>query len=315
LGTWDVIRMTERNVTGCAKDAPGFHDSRLTAHDSKEIFIEVKDLTYIYNRGKPGEHRALSSVNLDVRAGEFLAVVGPNGSGKSTLARHFNAMLKPSGGSVTVAGMDTSSPDLVWEIRRCVGMVFQNPDNQIVSSLVEEDVAFGAENLGLPSEEVQKRVEETLRLTGLSQYSKHAPHLLSGGQKQRLAIAGVLVMHPSCLVLDEPSSMLDPVGRAELMENLTRLNRTMNVTVVLVTHIMEEAALADRVVIMSDGRIAVSAPPASVFAEVDLLEGLGLKLPVAAEIALGLRKRGFPLPEGILTIDDIVSFFSGSRTE
>ena len=258
------------------------------AHNSKEIFIEVKDLTYIYNRGKPGAHRALSAVNLDVRAGEFLAVVGPNGSGKSTLARHFNAMLKPSGGSVTVAGMDTSNPDYIWEIRRRVGMVFQNPDNQIVSSLVEEDVAFGAENLGLPPDEVQKRVEETLRLTGLSQYSKHAPHLLSGGQKQRLAIAGVLVMHPSCLVLDEPSSMLDPAGRAELMETLIRLNRTMNVTVVLVTHIMEEAAL---------------------------LEGLGLKLPVAAEIALGLRKRGFPLPEGILTIDDIVSFFSGSLTE
>jgi energy-coupling factor transport system ATP-binding protein len=299
--------MTVSNNTGYVRNDPESHDSQLTAHDWNEIFIEVKDLTYIYNLGKPGEHQALSGVNLNVKAGEFLAVVGPNGSGKSTLARHFNAMLRPSGGCVIVGGMDTTTPENVWEIRRRVGMVFQNPDNQIVSSLVEEDAAFGAENLGLPSEEVHKRVEETLSLTGLSQYSKHAPHLLSGGQKQRLAIAGVLVMRPSCMVLDEPSSMLDPAGRVELMETLMSLNRTMKVTVVLVTHFMEEAAAADRVVILSDGRIVLSGPPARVFAEVDLLEGLGLKLPAGAEIAHGLRKRGFPLPQGILTIDDMVS--------
>jgi energy-coupling factor transport system ATP-binding protein len=187
-------------------------------------------------------------------------------------------------------------------------MVFQNPDNQIVSSLVEEDAAFGAENLGLPSDVVQKRVEEALNLTGLSQYSKHAPHMLSGGQKQRLAIAGVLVMQPSCLVLDEPSSMLDPAGRVELMETLTRLNRTLNTTVILVTHIMEEAARADRVAIMSGGRIAYTGTPAEVFSEVSLLESLGLKLTAAAEIASGLRRRGYTLPEGILTIDDMVSY-------
>ena len=280
----------------------------MEACDENRIFIEVKDLTYIYNRGKPGEHRALSGVNLTVNEGEFLAVVGPNGSGKSTLARHFNALLKPAGGSVIVGGMDTICPENVWEIRRQVGMVFQNPDSQIVSSLVEEDTAFGAENLGLPSEVVQQRVEEALNLTGLSQYSKHAPHMLSGGQKQRLAIAGVLVMQPSCLVLDEPSSMLDPAGRAELMETLARLNRTMNTTVILVTHIMEEAARADRVAIMSGGRIAFTGTPAEVFSEVNLLESLGLKLPAAAEIASGLRRRGCSLPEGILTIDDLVSY-------
>ena len=282
----------------------------MEACGENRIFIEVRDLTYIYNRGKPGEHRALSGVNLTVNEGEFLAVVGPNGSGKSTLARHFNALLKPAGGSVVVGGMDTICPESVWEIRRQVGMVFQNPDNQIVSSLVEEDVAFGAENLGLSSEVVQKRVEEALALTGMSQYSKHAPHMLSGGQKQRLAIAGVLVMQPSCLVLDEPSSMLDPAGRAELMETLARLNRTMNTTVILVTHIMEEAARADRVAIMSGGRIAFTGTTAEVFSEVNLLESLGLKLPAAAEIASGLRRRGCSLPEGILTIDDLVSYLT-----
>jgi energy-coupling factor transport system ATP-binding protein len=280
------------------------------ACEEKSIFIEAKDLTYIYNRGKPGEHRALSGVSLKVKEGEFLAVVGPNGSGKSTLARHFNALLKPTGGCVIVGGMDTLCPENVWEIRRRVGMVFQNPDNQIVSSLVEEDAAFGAENLGLPSEEVQNRVEEALKMTGLSQFSKHAPHMLSGGQKQRLAIAGVLVMQPSCLVLDEPSSMLDPAGRTELMETLARLNRTLKTTIVLVTHIMEEAARADRVAVLSGGRIAFTGTPAEVFAEADLFEGLGLKLPVAAEIALGLRRRGCYLPEGILTIDDLVSYLT-----
>ena len=280
-----------------------------------EVFIAVKDLTYIYNRDNAGGHRALSGIDLEVKAGEFLAIAGPNGSGKSTLARLFNAMLKPSGGRVIVAGMDTMIPENVWEIRRRVGMVFQNPDNQIVSSLVEEDAAFGAENLGLPAEEVQKRVAETLRLTGLLQYAKHAPHLLSGGQKQKLAIAGVLVMRPSCLVLDEPTSMLDPAGRDELMETLIRLNRTNKVTVILVTHFMEEAVLADRVVVLSDGRIAISGPPAMVFSEVELLAGMGLKLPAALEIAHGLRKRGFTLPQEILTIYDILAYLKNKALE
>ncbi len=278
----------------------------------KDIFISVRGLTHIYDRDKAGGHKALSGIDLEVGTGEFLVIAGPNGSGKSTLARHFNATLKPSGGRVIVAGMDTMDPENVWEIRRRVGLVFQNPDNQIVSSLVAEDAAFGAENLGLPAEEVQKRVAETLRLTGLTQYAQHAPHLLSGGQKQKLAVAGVLAMRPACLVLDEPTSMLDPAGRVELMDIFTRLNRTMNVTVVLVTHFMEEAVLADRVVVLADGQIALSGPPATVFAEVDFLAGLGLQLPAALEIAHGLRKRGRPLPQGILTVEDLAAYLANN---
>lgn len=273
-----------------------------------EVFIEVKGLTHIYNRGKPGECRALSGINLTLRKGEFLAVVGPNGSGKSTLARHFNALLTPTAGTVLVDGLDTRRPENVWEIRRRVGMVFQNPDNQIVSSLVEEDVAFGAENLELPPQEVQERVEEALNLTGLSEFRQHAPHLLSGGQRQRLAIAGVLAMRPACLVLDEPSAMLDPAGRRELMITLARLNRSRGVTVALVTHFMEEAVRADRIIVMSGGRPALEGTPAGVFTKVELLEELGLELPAAAEIAHGLRRRGFLAPEGILDNDDLVSF-------
>jgi len=280
----------------------------MNACGENEVFIEVKGLTHIYNRGGPGVYRALAGVDLAVRKGEFLAVVGPNGSGKSTLARHFNALLLPAEGAVLVEGLDTARPENLWEIRRRVGMVFQNPDNQIVSALVEEDTAFGAENLGLPPEEVRKRVDEALRMTGLAGYRRHAPHLLSGGQKQRLAIAGVLAMRPTCLVLDEPGAMLDPAGRRELMATLNRLNRSRGVTVVLVTHFMEEAAGADRIVVMSAGRPARVGTPAEVFAEVDLLEELGLELPVAAGIAHGLRRRGFALPDGILTPDDMVSF-------
>lgn len=274
----------------------------------KDVFIAAKDLTYIYRRGNAGGYKALSGINLTVKTGEFLVIIGSNGSGKSTLARHFNGMLKPSAGSITVAGMDTTSAENTWEIRRLVGMVFQNPDNQIVSSLVEEDAAFGAENLGLPPEEVKKRVAETLRLVGLTPYAGHAPHLLSGGQKQKLAIAGVLAMCPTCLVLDEPTSMLDPAGRMELMETLIHLNRDMQVTVVLVTHFMEEAVLADRVVVLSDGEIALSGPPAEIFTEIELLAELGLQLPTALKIAHGLRQRGFSLPLDILTIDDMLAY-------
>lgn len=287
-------------------------DNRQPATDNRlskeEVFIEVKDLTHIYNRGKPGEYQALSGLNLEVRKGEFLAVVGPNGSGKSTLARYFNALLTPAAGTVLVDGLDTGRPENVWEVRRRVGMVFQNPDNQIVSSLVEEDVAFGPENLGLPSDEVRQRVDEALQLTGLPEYRRHAPHLLSGGQKQRLAIAGVLAMRPACLVLDEPSAMLDPAGRRELMTTLVRLNRSRGVTVILVTHFMEEAARADRIAVMSRGRLASLGSPALVFAGIELLEELGLELPLPAEIARGLKKRGLPVSEDILTADDLVAF-------
>lgn len=278
-----------------------------TCHEN-EIFIEIKDLVHVYNRGRPGEFQALSGVNLDIKRGEFLAVVGPNGSGKSTLVRHFNALLTPTEGKVVVGGLDTRCPEHIWEIRRQVGMVFQNPDNQIVSSLLEEDVAFGVENLGLAPGEVRERVEEALGLTGLSEYRKHPPHLLSGGQKQRLAIAGVLAMNPTCLILDEPSSMLDPAGRTELMETLIRLNRSGRVTVILVTHSMEDAAMADKVIVMHEGRPVLAGPPASVFAQYMLLDRVNLALPAAAEISRCLRGRGFSMPDGILSLDDMVSF-------
>ncbi|OPY59715.1 MAG: Energy-coupling factor transporter ATP-binding protein EcfA1 [Pelotomaculum sp. PtaU1.Bin035] len=273
-----------------------------------EIFIQVKGLTHIYDRGGLSERIALSGVNLDIKKGEFIALVGPNGSGKSTLARHLNALLIPAEGKVLVNGMDTGRPENLWEIRRRVGMVFQNPDNQIVSSLVEEDVAFGAENLGLPPEEIRDRVDEALRLAGLSDYRNHASHLLSGGQKQRLAIAGVLAMRPDCLVLDEPTSMLDPSGRLELMDILARLNRSGGVTVVLVTHHMEEAAAADRVIVLSGGRLARAGTPVELFSDGGLLRDLGLELPVAAKIARRLRRRGFLVPGDILTVEDMVSY-------
>lgn len=272
--------------------------------------IEVENLTYVYNPGKPYEYKALTGVDLSVKKGEFLAIIGPNGSGKSTLARHFNALLLPVEGKVVVDGMDTTRPEYLWEIRRLVGMVFQNPDNQIVSSLVEEDVAFGAGNLGLTPEEVRKRVDEALVLADLSQYRRHAPHLLSGGQKQRLAIAGVLAMRPACMVLDEPGSMLDPVGRRELMETLLRFNRSMGITVILITHFMEEATLADKVALMAGGKLVFTGSSLEVFEKVELLEKLDLELPLAAKIAYDLKTRGFFLPEGILTDDDMVSYLT-----
>ncbi len=270
------------------------------------MFIQVTGLTYTYGRGRPGESRGLSGVSLEIRKGEYVAVVGPNGSGKSTLARHLNALLLPTAGQVLVDGLDTALPENVWEIRRRVGMVFQNPDNQIVSSLVEEDIAFGVENLGVPAEEVRERVEEALALTELSEFRQHAPHLLSGGQRQRLAIAGVLAMRPSCLVLDEPTAMLDPVGRRQLSDLLQRLNQSRGVTVVLVTHFMEEAAQAGRVIVMSAGKIVLDGTPPEVFANFERLGELGLDLPAAAKIARGLKRRGIFMPDDILTAEDLV---------
>ncbi|MCL2766263.1 MAG: energy-coupling factor transporter ATPase [Peptococcaceae bacterium] len=274
----------------------------------KEIFIRVKNLTYIYNSGSSREQTALKNVDLDIYKGEFLALVGANASGKSTLARHFNALLMPTVGTVTVDGMDTAKAEYLWDIRRRVGMVFQNPDNQIVSSLVEEDVAFGVENLGLPSGQVRARVEEALSLTGLSEFRQHAPNMLSGGQKQRLAIAGVLAMQPDCLVLDEPSSMLDPAGRRELTEIILDLNRSKGVTVILATHYMEEAALAHRVQVMNAGEILLSGTPAEVFRDEKLVQSVGLELPFTAKIAHRLRRRGILLPEGIVDLKDLVSY-------
>ena len=276
-------------------------------HDH-EVYIKVRNLTYIYNHNSAQEQVALRDVDLDIYKGEFLALVGANASGKSTLARHFNALLTPTRGSVTVDGMDTTNPEYLWNIRQRVGMVFQNPDNQIVSYLVEEDVAFGVENLGLPSEQVRHRVEEALNLTGLTEFRLHAPHMLSGGQKQRLAIAGVLAMRPDCLVLDEPSSMLDPAGRRELTEIVLDLNRSKGVTVIWATHFMEEAALAHRIQVMGDGRIILSGTPGEVFKDENLIQSVGLELPFAAKIAHRLRRRGILLPEGVIDLKDLVSY-------
>jgi len=270
-----------------------------------KTFIKITGLTHIYNQGQPGERRALSGVDLTIEKGEYLAVVGPNGSGKSTLARHFNALLLPASGQVLVDDMDTRDKEATWEIRRRVGMVFQNPDNQIVSSLVEEDVAFGLENLGLPPEEIRDRVTAALEQTGLTRFRLHAPQLLSSGQKQRLAIAGVLAMRPDYLVLDEPTAMLDPAGRRELLYTLDALNKE-GITIVLVTHFMEEAARAGRIVVLADGKNVLTGTPGEVFAQAEVLEELGLALPAPAQIARGLKRRGFFMPGPIINQEELI---------
>ena len=245
----------------------------------------------------------LHGLNLSIKAGSFVAVLGHNGCGKSTLAKHFNAILLPAGGSVTVYGMDTKDEELLLAIRQAVGMVFQNPDNQIVSNVVEEDVAFAPENLGVPSDEIQRRVDAALKTVGMYEYRAHAPQLLSGGQKQRVAIAGVLAMKPKCIVLDEPTAMLDPQGRREVIETVERLNREEGMTVVLITHHMDEATHAGRVVAMNDGKIVADGTPAEVFSQVELLRSVGLSVPETTELLYALRADGFDLPLDALSID------------
>ncbi len=237
-----------------------------------------------------------SDLNLEVEQGSFVAVLGRNGCGKSTLAKQFNAILLPSGGSVRVYGMDTSHEDLLLEVRRRVGMVFQNPDNQIVSNVVEEDVAFAPENLGVPPEEIRTRVDEALKTVGMYDKRESAPHLLSGGQKQRIAIAGVIAMEPSCIVLDEPTAMLDPQGRTDVLETVRRLNRERGVTVILITHHMREAALADRVIVMEKGAIRADGKPEDVFSQVEMMHEAGLSVPDTTELLYELRKLGYDLP-------------------
>lgn len=249
---------------------------------------------------------ALDHVSLTVNRGEFVAVLGMNGSGKSTLARHFNSLLLPSDGRVLVDGMDTRDDKNLWSIRDRVGMVFQNPDNQIVAAVVEEDVAFGPENQGRPSAEIRQRVEEALTAVGMIQMRERAPHLLSGGQKQRVAIAGALALRPACLVLDEPTAMLDPSGRREVVEVVHRLNRELGMTVVWITHFMEEAVLADRVVVMAGGQVALQGAPREVFVQSRRLRELRLDVPPAVAAAERLRARGVGLPDGILTLDELV---------
>ena len=266
--------------------------------------IQVCDLHYSYQDAEEDrEHVVFDGLNLSIEAGSFVAVLGHNGCGKSTLAKHFNAILLPAGGSVTVYGMDTKDEELLLAIRQAVGMVFQNPDNQIVSNVVEEDVAFAPENLGVPSDEIQRRVDAALKTVGMYEYRAHAPQLLSGGQKQRVAIAGVLAMKPKCIVLDEPTAMLDPQGRREVIETVERLNREEGMTVVLITHHMDEATHAGRVVAMNDGKIVADGTPAEVFSQVELLRSVGLSVPETTELLYALRADGFDLPLDALSID------------
>ena len=266
--------------------------------------IQVCDLHYSYQDAEEDrEHVVFDGLDLAIEAGSFVAVLGHNGCGKSTLAKHFNAILLPAGGSVTVYGMDTKDEELLLAIRQAVGMVFQNPDNQIVSNVVEEDVAFAPENLGVPSEEIRRRVDAALKTVGMYEYRAHAPQLLSGGQKQRVAIAGVLAMKPKCIVLDEPTAMLDPQGRREVIETVERLNREEGMTVVLITHHMDEATHAGRVVAMNDGKIVADGTPEEVFSQVELLRSVGLSVPETTELLYALRADGFDLPLDALSID------------
>ena len=266
--------------------------------------IQVCDLHYSYQDAEEDrEHVVFDGLDLAIEAGSFVAVLGHNGCGKSTLAKHFNAILLPAGGRVTVYGMDTKDEALLLAIRQAVGMVFQNPDNQIVSNVVEEDVAFAPENLGVPSEEIRRRVDAALKTVGMYEYRAHAPQLLSGGQKQRVAIAGVLAMKPKCIVLDEPTAMLDPQGRREVIETVERLNREEGMTVVLITHHMDEATHAGRVVAMNDGEIVADGTPAEVFSQVELLRSVGLSVPETTELLYALRADGFDLPLDALSID------------
>ena len=267
--------------------------------------IRTEHLKFSYDaQSESGGVTVFDDLDLSIEEGSFVAVLGHNGCGKSTLAKHFNAVLLPEGGSVQVFGMDTSDESLLVDIRRTVGMVFQNPDNQMVANVVEEDVAFAPENLGVPSEEIRRRVDEALKLVGMYDYRLHAPHLLSGGQKQRVAIAGVIAMRPRCIVLDEPTAMLDPHGREEVISTIERLNREMGITVVLITHHMTEAIRAQRVIVMDAGRILADGTPKEVFPQVELLESVGLTVPATTKVLYALNQAGFDLPLDALSTEE-----------
>ena len=270
-----------------------------------EQAIRVEHLNYAYSSAEDDSTVAVfTDLSLSIETGSFVAVLGSNGSGKSTLAKHFNSILLPCGGKVYVAGLDTSDEELLIQVRRNVGMVFQNPDNQIVANVVEEDVAFGPENLGIPSSEIRCRVDQALKAVGMYDFREHAPHLLSGGQKQRVAIAGIIAMEPQCIILDEPTAMLDPRGRREVMETVKMLNREKGITVVLITHHMDEAAMAQRVVVLHKGNVAADGTPEQVFAQVELLHSMGLAAPDTVELCYQLNKAGFDLPLDTLDIEN-----------
>ena len=275
--------------------------------------VKTKDLTYEYVRVLETDHgtkeekvAALKNVNIEINKGDFVAVLGHNGSGKSTFAKHINALVQPTGGTLWVDDMDTKNDELVWEIRQTAGMVFQNPDNQLVATVVEEDIAFGPENMGVEPKEIRKRVDEALATVRMSEYATHTPSKLSGGQKQRIAIAGVLAMKPKCIVLDEPTAMLDPVGRRDVMETIERLNREEGITMILITHYMDEAVRADKVFVIDDGDLVMQGTPKEIFSQVETLQKFGLDVPQVTEVAYLLRKEGVELPADILTIEEMV---------
>lgn len=273
-----------------------------------EDMIRIENLVFEYTRDEDQQPvSAIRNVSLNIEKGSFTAIIGRNGSGKSTLAKNINALLLPSSGAVYVNGFDTRKEEQVWDIRQSAAMVFQNPDNQIVSSIVEDDVAFGPENLGIPPEEIRRRVDNALNSVNMYEHRKKAPHLLSGGQKQRIAIAGAIAMRPECIVFDEPTAMLDPRGRSEVMSIIKELHGE-GITVVLITHFMEEAAQADRIVIMDQGKIALDGTPRQIFSKVDELRGLNLDVPLPVELCCRLRRRGIKVPDTIITMEEMVEF-------
>ncbi|MDR5659521.1 energy-coupling factor transporter ATPase [Serpentinicella sp. ANB-PHB4] len=267
--------------------------------------IKFKDLTYKYTDNDESS-TALNSISKEINQGEFVVIIGHNGSGKSTLAKLLNALLLPTSGDVYIMGNNTKNSQLLWEIRETAGMVFQNPDNQIVATVVEEDVAFGPENLGIESNEIKIRVEEALNTVGMLEFRNKAPHMLSGGQKQRVAIAGVIAMRPSCIIFDEPTAMLDPAGRKEVMDTIRKLNKDENITIIHITHFMEEAVDADRIIVMEEGQVILEGLPREVFSKVKALKSIGLDVPQVTELAHELIEAGVNLPEDILTVDEMV---------
>lgn len=269
--------------------------------------IECKSLKFQYSSNEDGNAKlALDGIDLTIDKGQFVVILGTNGSGKSTLAKHMNALLLPTEGEVYVDGMNTADIEKIWKIRNKAGMVFQNPDNQIVATIVEEDVAFGPENMGVAPTEIRSRVDEALKMVNMYDYKRHAPHLLSGGQKQRIAIAGILAMRPECIILDEPTAMLDPSGRNEVIKTIMSLNKTLGITIILITHFMEEAVKADRVVVMEEGKKVIDGTPVEVFSKVEKMKKIGLDVPQITELAYELQKNGVDISTEILTIDEMV---------
>lgn len=269
--------------------------------------IKVKDVYFDYTNQEGENTVALDGVSLDINKGEFVVIIGHNGSGKSTLAKHFNALLHPASGEVLVKGMNTRDDDKLWNIRQTAGMVFQNPDNQMVATIVEDDVAFGPENLAVPTEKIRQRVDQALLSVNMSDFAESAPHFLSGGQKQRIAIAGIIAMRPEIIILDEPTAMLDPSGRSEVMDTIHHLNDNEGITIVHITHFMEEAILADRVVVMEQGKIVLDGPPREVFSHVKMLKDIGLDVPQIVELTYELNNEGWSIPDNPLSIEEMVN--------